>query len=154
MNTPEAQIDQLKADLARVTEEAERLRSAYQETCNAMEYPEPVMQGDQTPPEHAASLLADLAAVKADAERLDWLERMANENGGILLHDGSEQGRLGLGLRPGTLKRTLRSAIDAARKESPRPLPDPPEPDYGDTGHGHAERLRRQREAQIERDLP
>ena len=47
-----------------------------------------------------------------DKERLDWLEEMANKPGGILLHDGSETGRLGLGLRPGSLVRTLREAID------------------------------------------
>ncbi len=49
-----------------------------------------------------------------DKERLDWLEHMANQEGGILLHDGSETGRLGIGLRPGTLNRTLREAIDQA----------------------------------------
>lgn len=49
-----------------------------------------------------------------DAERLNWLEAMANERGGLLLHDGSEAGRTGLGLRPGSLNRTLREAIDAA----------------------------------------
>ncbi len=49
-----------------------------------------------------------------DTQRLDWLERMANEPGGLLLHDGSESGRTGLGLRPGLLIRTLRQAIDAA----------------------------------------
>lgn len=49
-----------------------------------------------------------------DAARLDWLERRANERGGLLLHDGSEQGRTGLGLRPGFLNRTLREAIDTA----------------------------------------
>jgi hypothetical protein len=52
-------------------------------------------------------------AVK-DSTRLDCLEAMANELGGILLHDGSESGRRGIGLRPGLLKRTLREAIDAA----------------------------------------
>lgn len=49
-----------------------------------------------------------------DTNRLDWLEAMANVRGGILLHDGSEGGRLGLGLRPGAIKRTLRQAIDTA----------------------------------------
>jgi len=59
-----------------------------------------------------------------DSERLDWLERMANQEGGLLLHDGSESGRLGLGLRPGTLKRSLREAIDeSARFEGYRPAP-------------------------------
>jgi len=50
----------------------------------------------------------------SNTERLDWLEKMANQVGGILLHDGTETGRLGLGLRPGNLKRTLREAIDTA----------------------------------------
>jgi hypothetical protein len=49
-----------------------------------------------------------------DAERLDWLEMMANQPRGILLHDGTEEGRLGLGLRPGYANRTLREAIDQA----------------------------------------
>lgn len=49
-----------------------------------------------------------------DAQRLDWLESMANRKGGLLLHDGSETGRLGLGLRPGDLRRSLRQAIDDA----------------------------------------
>lgn len=47
-----------------------------------------------------------------DSDRINCLERMANKRGGILLHDGSERGRLGLGLRPGNLVRTLRQAID------------------------------------------
>jgi hypothetical protein len=51
-----------------------------------------------------------------DHSRLDWLEKMANEAGGILLHDGSETGRIGLGLRPGCVKRTLREAIDEAMR--------------------------------------
>lgn len=51
---------------------------------------------------------------RTDAERLDWLERMANRKGGILLHDGSEKGRAGLGLRPGVLRRSLRECIDHA----------------------------------------
>lgn len=49
-----------------------------------------------------------------DAQRLDWLEARANEKGGLLLHDGTERGRTGLGLRPGHLNRSLREAIDAA----------------------------------------
>lgn len=49
-----------------------------------------------------------------DADRIDWLEIMANQPGGILLHDGSEIGRTGLGLRPGMLLRDLRQAIDDA----------------------------------------
>ena len=57
-----------------------------------------------------------LAAAEVETARLDWLERQANEPGGLLLHDGSESGRLGLGLRPGGLVRTLRAAIDRARE--------------------------------------
>lgn len=52
----------------------------------------------------------------SDKERLDWLEKEANARGGILLHDGSENGRRGLGLRPGALVRTLREAIDTAMR--------------------------------------
>lgn len=64
-----------------------------------------------------------------DAERLDWLERQANEPGGLLLHDGSERGRRGLGLRPGWLVRDLREAIDTSMRgergiEPPRQLSD------------------------------
>lgn len=56
----------------------------------------------------------DSAALR-DAERLDWLEHMAGDPGGLLLHDGSvKPPRLGLGLRPGSTRRTLREAIDAA----------------------------------------
>jgi hypothetical protein len=54
----------------------------------------------------------ELGDVLRDAERLNKLERLANKPGGILLHDGSETGRTGLGLRPGCLVRTLREAID------------------------------------------
>lgn len=53
-----------------------------------------------------------------EARRMDWLESMANKSGGLLLHDGSERGRVGLGLRPGRLSRTLREAIDAAMAAS------------------------------------
>lgn len=50
-----------------------------------------------------------------DKDRLNWLEAMANRKGGLLLHDGSESGRTGLGLKPGLIKdRTLRQAIDQA----------------------------------------
>lgn len=42
---------------------------------------------------------------------LDLLERMANEPGGVLLHDGSETCRIGFGLRPGGVNRTLREAL-------------------------------------------
>jgi hypothetical protein len=53
-------------------------------------------------------------AIYTETSRLDWLEMMANEPGGLLLHDGSESGRKGLGLRPGAMRRTLRQAIDDA----------------------------------------
>jgi hypothetical protein len=57
-----------------------------------------------------------------DKDRLDWLEAMANRKGGLLLHDGSETGRAGLGLRPGLIKdRTLRQAIDQAFQQSDLP---------------------------------
>lgn len=75
----------------------------------------------------AAETLAALSAHLAthpgrqgeDSARIDWLEAQANERGGILLHDGSEKGRRGLGLRPGALSRTLREAIDAAMPKEP-----------------------------------
>ena len=63
---------------------------------------------------HPPALTTYLAAPREDTRRLDELERMANQPGGILLHDGSETGRLGIGLRPGALVRTLRQAIDDA----------------------------------------
>lgn len=59
-----------------------------------------------------------IARLRADAERLDWLEEMANEPGGLLLHDGSETGRRGIGLRPGHMARMLRAAIDSARAKA------------------------------------
>lgn len=59
--------------------------------------------------------------VLTDAARMDWLEMMANRKGGLLLHDGSESGRCGLGLRPGSLDRTLRDAIDDAMAFADRP---------------------------------
>jgi hypothetical protein len=53
-----------------------------------------------------------------DSTRLDWLEQMANAPGGLLLHDGGDfTGRLGLGLR--RVGRSLRQAIDQARKHDP-----------------------------------
>jgi hypothetical protein len=56
-----------------------------------------------------------VAADAEDAARLDWLESMGNEPEGILLHDGGDfTGRRGLGLR--RIGRTIRAAIDAARK--------------------------------------
>ena len=49
-----------------------------------------------------------------DGRRIDWLEDRANLPGGLLLHKNEETGRTGLGLRPGSLRRTLRQAIDSA----------------------------------------
>jgi hypothetical protein len=48
-----------------------------------------------------------------DAQMLDWLEGYVNTHGALLLHDGSAKnfGYAGLGLRPGSLRRTLREAI-------------------------------------------
>ena len=47
----------------------------------------------------------------SDTDRLNWLEEMANEPEGILLHNGQKStGRLGLGLG----NRNLREAIDLA----------------------------------------
>lgn len=56
-----------------------------------------------------------------DKQRLDWLEQMANRKGGLLLHDGSESGRTGLGLKK--LNRSLREAIDDACDARPVPVP-------------------------------
>ncbi len=69
---------------------------------------------------HVRELERQVKEMEADARRLDWLELMANLPGGLLLHDGTETGRLGLGLRPGQCVRTLREAIDdALNKEQP-----------------------------------
>lgn len=57
------------------------------------------------------------AGVLEDAARLDWLEEVINTDGAIHLHDGQNAYGLGLGLRPGHMARTLREAIDAARKQ-------------------------------------
>ena len=53
-----------------------------------------------------------------DSVRLAWLEHKAR-NGGIYLYNGVDVERekrtaVGIGLRPGTLDRTLREGIDAA----------------------------------------
>lgn len=66
---------------------------------------------------HEAVERGELERLRADARRLDALEKLANQPGGVLLHDGSETGRTGLGLRPGRLVRSLRDAIDAAQQE-------------------------------------
>lgn len=61
-----------------------------------------------------SEIRAAVQALEREAARLDALEAMANQPGGILLHDGSEGGRAGLGMRPGAVNRTLREAIDSA----------------------------------------
>lgn len=59
----------------------------------------------------------------SDSQMIDWLEAQVNEHGAILLHDGNSNPHhlLGLGLRPGYVKRTLREAISQSaqpRQES------------------------------------
>lgn len=61
-----------------------------------------------------AQWLALVGELQRDAERLDLLEAFVNEHGAIHLHDGEHPYGLGLGLRPGSLSRTLREAIDSA----------------------------------------
>ena len=61
------------------------------------------------------TLRAQLAEAQGDAERLDWIEAQVNKNGELHLHDGNHARGIGIGLRPGALVRTLRSAIDAAK---------------------------------------
>jgi hypothetical protein len=51
--------------------------------------------------------------MSTDKARLDWLEAQINEWGEIKLHDGKRPVGHGLGLRPGSVNRTLREAIDA-----------------------------------------
>ena len=55
----------------------------------------------------------------ADAELLDELERLAN-SGGVLIHSGdfeaAKRACVGIGLRPGSVVRTLRGAIDDASR--------------------------------------
>lgn len=55
----------------------------------------------------------DIEAV-ADKERLDALAAYVNAHGALVIHTGyADCGKhSGLGLRPGTLTRTLRQAID------------------------------------------
>lgn len=64
------------------------------------------------------ALRTALAEALRDSDRIDELERLANLSGGILLHNGAERGRRGIGLRPGMLQRTLRQAVDDAMKET------------------------------------
>lgn len=53
--------------------------------------------------------------VISDSARLDWLEKMARQRGGLLLHAETEStGRLGLGLA--SPHRTLRDAIDQSMR--------------------------------------
>lgn len=63
------------------------------------------------------TLRAQLAEAQEDEKRLDWLEAQVNKNGELHLHDGNHARGIGVGLRPGTLVRTLRAAIDAAKGE-------------------------------------
>jgi len=61
-----------------------------------------------------ADLLDEIERLQADERRIDFLEEYINTHGGIVLHDGSGS-RLpypGLGLRPGIVMRSLRTAID------------------------------------------
>lgn len=53
---------------------------------------------------------------RLDSQRLDALEAYVNEHGGLVIHTGeADCGKYqGLGLRPGTLRRTLREALDQA----------------------------------------
>ena len=62
------------------------------------------------------NFMIQVTEVLKDKKRIDWLEKMANESNGILLHDGSQINIVhnGLGLRPGRLVRTLREACDTA----------------------------------------
>lgn len=72
-------------------------------------------RGDDTA-EAIAAWNCRAAPESADAARLDWLEAEINEHGAIHLHDGSKPYGHGLGLRPGYMRRTLRQAIDQARR--------------------------------------
>ena len=67
-----------------------------------------------TPEPMSAPTEAKPAQDAVDAELLDWLEAQINEHGAIHLHDGNNPNGHGLGLRPGSLNRTLRDAIRAA----------------------------------------
>lgn len=51
-----------------------------------------------------------------DTERLNAIEKYVNDNGALLVHTGDidTKGHPGLGLRPGSVRRTLREAIDQA----------------------------------------
>jgi hypothetical protein len=71
-----------------------------------------------------------------DKDRINWLETMAKRQGGLLLHDGTEKGRTGLGLNLGfNIKpRTLRQAIDQAYiPELPKKTPKKKKPTYTQT---------------------
>jgi hypothetical protein len=67
--------------------------------------------------QEAGTAPADAAAIR-DAARIDWLEAQINAEGAIHLHDGTKPYGNGLGLRPGTVRRSLREAIDAALQSS------------------------------------
>jgi hypothetical protein len=50
-----------------------------------------------------------------DSVYMDWLEKKTKRAGGFLLHDGSERGRVGLGLKAANgPARTLRQAVHEA----------------------------------------
>lgn len=67
--------------------------------------------------ESAAALREALASGEGgEGAMVDWLEAQINEHGAIHLHDGEHPSGNGLGLRPGSVNRTLREAIRAAMK--------------------------------------
>lgn len=71
---------------------------------------------DTERPNNAVLVPCDqLTELQKDAARLEWLETEINEHGQMHLHDGAHPHGTGLGLRPGTISRTLRQAIDDAR---------------------------------------
>lgn len=61
------------------------------------------------------SLKVRVAELEVDVARIDWLDAQINEHGAIHLHDGAYSHGHGLGLRPGSMVRTLREAIDIAK---------------------------------------
>jgi hypothetical protein len=97
-------VEEAADALERVTRERDDYRDDYfrrhKDTCDHLA--------------RAQAAEAEAERLRADAARLDWLERMANEPKGILLHGEKEStGRCGLGLA--NTGRTLRQAIDDAR---------------------------------------
>lgn len=53
----------------------------------------------------------------SDSDMLDFLEAEAGKPGGLLLHDGSEHGRLGIGLLGTPLRERLKSIIGIHLRE-------------------------------------